>query len=404
MSYRVSTGQAFDNASAAILRQQADLLKTQQQLSTGRRITTPADDPVGASRALEVSSGKARNDQYLSNQTAARNGLSFAESTLGSVTDELQQIRSLMVAAGDGTYGDAERRSIATELRSRREHLLGLANTRDADGRYIFSGYQENVRPFIETASGVSYQGDTGQRSVQVSSSRQIPVSQNGSAIFMRLATGNGVFATAAAAANTGGGIISLGSVSDASALDGRRYEIVFGGGSPATTYDIVDVANASTVSAGNPYQSGTAITIAGMSAEISGAPESGDRFSLAPSTRTGLFDVLGDAIRTLETPVTSPARRAELAMSIASGLAQTDAGLESVMLARTEAGTGLSELDQLDSAAQSADLRFQQELSDLRDVDLARAISDLMQQQTQMEAAQKAFVRVMGRSLFDLI
>jgi flagellar hook-associated protein 3 FlgL len=403
MIMRVSTNQAFESSTTSILQQQSELLRTQQQLSSGRRITSPSDDPIGAARAIELSSGKMRNDQYLANQTVARNSLSFAEGTLTSVVDEIQNVRSLLVSAGDGAYGDAERRSIAAELRVRREHLLALANTRDADGRYVFAGFQEKSQPFVQTPAGVLYNGDSGVRAIQVADSRQMPVSLNGSAIFERIPEGNGVFLALAEGTNAGNGVISIGRVSDATALDGQTYRLAFHVTAGVTTYDVLDASSA-VISAGNAWKSGDAVTVAGMQVEITGTPADGDAFSLAPSANRNIFDALQDAIAVLEAGTGSAAARACLSMGLARALSHTDRGLEQVMLARTASGTGLKELDSLEGAAQTTDEQIQGELSAIQDLDYAQAISDLTRRQTMVEAAQKAFVKVMGNSLFDLL
>ncbi|MDH4191269.1 MAG: flagellar hook-associated protein FlgL [Betaproteobacteria bacterium] len=404
MTLRVSTSQAYDAGIAAIQRQQVDMLRTQQQIATGSRLVTPSDDPLASARALEIASGKARNDQYVANQTAAVNNLSYTEATLSDLTQVMQDIRALVIQAGDGAYGDGERASIAAELRTRRDHLLSLANTQDADGRYLFAGYQETVPPFSQSAAGVVFQGDTGRRALQVADSRSLAVTVNGADVFERVATGNGVFATSAFAGNLGDAIVDVGQVSNAAALDGHRYDLVFRVSAGVTTYDVVDVTAASTVSAGNAYQSGAAIGAAGMQAAVRGAPADGDRFSLTPSTRRSVFGTLDDFIAQLNAPVGSSAARAQLTMGIATALTGLDRAFEQVMLARTETGAALKELDQLGASAANIDLALQGELSGLRDLDYARAISDLTRQQTSLDAAQKTFVRVMGRSLFDAL
>jgi flagellar hook-associated protein 3 FlgL len=404
MPIRVSTNHAFQTAAAAIVKREAEMLKTQQQLATGQRIASLADDPLGAARALQVDSSKARNDSLIANQAAARHALSLAESTLGEVTGTLQNARELLVSAGNGAYSDAERRSLAGELRMQREHLLGLANTRDADGRYLFAGYQERTQPFVETASGVAYQSDGGRRELQVASSRTLAITASGADTFASIRTGNGVFATSADPANGGNGVVSPGQVADPASLDGLAYDIVFRVSGGVTTYDVIDAASSTVVSAGNAYQSGAAITVAGMQAAVTGAPADGDRFTLAPSVNRNIFDALSDIIGLLETAATSAAQKAQLSMGLSRALGHVDATLDRVLGARAEAGAGLNELDALEAGATALGIGYSQELSEIRDLDYAKAASDLALQQTGLDAAQKAFVRVMGRSLFDLL
>lgn len=181
---RISTQTLFDSGAARIGDLQSSLYKTQQQLATGRRILTPSDDPIAAARALEVTQSQSLNTQYGTNRGYAKDSLAMVDSTLSSVTELIQNVKTTAISAGNGTLGDGERASIATALQSSLGQLVGLANTRDAQGNYLFSGFQTTTPAFAQTATGVQYQGDQGQRLIQVDSSRQMAVSSQGQAVF----------------------------------------------------------------------------------------------------------------------------------------------------------------------------------------------------------------------------
>ncbi|MBW8371449.1 MAG: flagellar hook-associated protein FlgL [Thiobacillus sp.] len=181
---RISTHTLFESGAARLGELQSGLVKTQQQIATGRRVLTPSDDPVGAARALEVTQSQSLNTQYGSNRGYAKDSLGAVEGTLSSVTALLQDVKTTVVAAGNAALSDTERGFMATELRGRFDQLLGLANTRDAQGNYLFSGFQTTTTPFVQTATGAQYQGDQGQRLMQVDSTRQIAVSNSGQAVF----------------------------------------------------------------------------------------------------------------------------------------------------------------------------------------------------------------------------
>ncbi|MES2534892.1 MAG: flagellar hook-associated protein FlgL [Pseudomonadota bacterium] len=183
---RISTNTMFEMGSARLSDLQTSLVKTQQQLSAGRRILTPADDPVGAARALEVTQAQSMVEQFATNRQYARNSLSQVETALTSVTGLLQDAKVLVVNAGNATLTDANRASLAIELRGRLDDLLGLANAGDGMGNHLFSGYQSGTAPFAATAGGAQYNGDQGQLLMQVSSSRQIAMSIPGKAIFQQ--------------------------------------------------------------------------------------------------------------------------------------------------------------------------------------------------------------------------
>lgn len=223
---RVSSSTLFDNNVATLTQQQARLLQTQQQVSTGRRILTAADDPVAAARALAVSQSDAMNTQYAANRTSARHTLSLAESTLQSVTSLLQDVKTVAVSAGNGSLNNSDRQTIAAGLSGRLQELIGLANSTDSAGNYLFSGFQTGTQPFVNVAGVMTYNGDDGQRLMQVSASRQMASSDSGADIFMRVKNGNGTFVTQAAATNTGSGLISAGSATGA--VTGDRYTVAF--------------------------------------------------------------------------------------------------------------------------------------------------------------------------------
>jgi flagellar hook-associated protein 3 FlgL len=181
---RISTQLLFESGAARIGDLQSSLLRTQQQIASGRRILTPSDDPVGATRALEITQSQSINTQYGVNRQSAKSTLSEAEGVLSSVTELLQDVRTTTIAAGNGLLSDTERGFMATELNARLDQLLGLANSRDAMGNYLFSGFQTDTPAFVKSATGATYQGDAGQRMAQVDATRQMAVTTPGSTVF----------------------------------------------------------------------------------------------------------------------------------------------------------------------------------------------------------------------------
>lgn len=191
---RISTQQIFEIGSTRMVDLQSRLQKTQEQIASGRRIQSPSDDPVAATRVLDVTQSQTLNKQYGVNRQYATNTLSQVEVTLGGVTELLKDVKDAVITAGNGTLGDNERGFLATELGGRLQQLLGLANTRDSAGNYLFSGFQSHTPPFVQTATGATYQGDLGQQKMQVDASRQMAVSSPGSIVFQ--SGGQDVFAT----------------------------------------------------------------------------------------------------------------------------------------------------------------------------------------------------------------
>lgn len=181
---RISTQTLYESGGARISDLQSSVVQTQQQIATGRRILTPSDDPVAAARVLDVSQAQSVNTQYGLNRQTAASALGLVDGTLSGVTDLLLNVKSTVVSAGDGTLNDTQRSDIAIQLKSDLTSLLGLANTRDAQGNYMFSGYQTSTPPFVQTATGALYQGDQGQQLLQVDATRQMAVNTPGQAAF----------------------------------------------------------------------------------------------------------------------------------------------------------------------------------------------------------------------------
>ena len=153
---RVATSMLYQQGLASIQGQQSSLMQVQQQLGTGKRIVTPSDDPVGATRALGVSQSIAVNDQYTATRTQATNMLGLESNALQSVVTTVQNIQGLLVQAGNGTLNDSDRASLATSLQAQYNQLLGLANSDNGNGQYLFAGYQSGSAPFTKAPAAAS--------------------------------------------------------------------------------------------------------------------------------------------------------------------------------------------------------------------------------------------------------
>ena len=243
---RISTNTIYETGTAGLVRQSSELFRTQQQMSTGKRVLAPSDDPVASATALEIDQTKAMNDQHAVNRRDATSALGFAESQISTAGDLIASIRERLIQAGNGALSDSDLKSIATDIRGSFAGLMGVANSRDAFGDFLFSGYRSDTQPFAGSIeAGVTYAGDDGQRESQVGSARRIAVSDSGSTVFMRMRTGNGDFTMSPGAGNTGSAVSDLGSVTSGvdwnAATNGGSFNIVFDVTNNVTTYDIID-------------------------------------------------------------------------------------------------------------------------------------------------------------------
>lgn len=401
---RVSTGTIYETGTKLMLQQQEQLMKTQQQLSTGKSIITPSDDPISAAQVLNISQSASLNDQYAINRNNANSSLSQEENVLRKITEVLQSVHGSTVYAGNASLTDTDRKILATELRSHLESLVSLANTTDEKGQFLFSGYQSNTKPFTQTGLTVQYAGDQGQRLNQVGPARQIAISDSGSDIFERIKNGNGVFATAANSSNTGTGVIDVGSVITPSSLTGNDYQINFTVSAGTTTYDIVDVTTGLPVSTANPYVDNTTISFDGIQLNIKGNPDNGDSFTVSPSSNRSIFNTMEDLIVALETPSSGQPGGTRLSNSLNTVLQNLSNGLEHVLTMQASIGARLQEVDALESVGDDQNIQYKLMLSQLQDVDFAKATTDLQRQELYLQAAQQAYIKVSGLSLFNYI
>lgn len=433
---RISTSSIYDLGVASIQQQQFDFVKTQQQVSTGRRMVSPSDDPVASARVLDVTQSSELNKQQAVNGTSAMSSLEMEESVLGSITSLIQDVQTLAVYAGNAALSNVDRASQAMELRSRFDELIGLANSTDGTGNFMFSGYKGTTAPFSEGPPGtVTYNGDQGQRLVTISPARQIAISDSGSDLFQRIKNGNGTFVTAPATVptNAGTGIISPGVALDstkwnASAKDFLvKFHVDSSVTPPVTTYDIVDNVSGNSLLTGaaaaagpylRPYASGSTISLKtvappdttltpfdyGAELSISGSPADGDAFTVKASTNQDLFKTLNDLITTLQSPINAAADRAKLANGLNTAMSNLDLALDNVLTVYASVGSRLKEIDAVQSTGEDLALQYQQTISQLQDLDYAKAISDLTRQQTNLEAAMKSFLKIQGLSLFGMM
>ncbi len=399
---RISTAQMFENINATITAKQSDLARIQNQLSSGKRIASLADDPAAAAAASVLRSDLAANGQFEQNRQMAQQRLSFAENTLGAVGDNLQSARELLVNAGNGALSDSDRKVLAGQLREGLSSLIGLANSYDGQGGYLFGGFREDAPPFVESAAGVTYVADDGTRMINVSRTRSIATGYNGADVFMRIPNGNGVFGTSATAANTGGGTIDGGRVTNAAALTGSSYEVRFQSGAGGTTYDVWDTTNNVAISVGTPYTAPASIAMPGISVNIDGAPANGDKFAVVPSSNQDIFTTLKNAIALLDAPANG--NTAKISNGLSTALTNIDQAMLHVSDARGSAGSRLNELDLQANLGAVRDVDMKATLSSLEDIDYAKTISDFTVAQTGLEAALASYARIMKSTLFDYL
>ncbi|MCG1030387.1 flagellar hook-associated protein FlgL [Bacillus amyloliquefaciens] len=179
---RISTQMMYQQNMRGITDSQSKWLSYGEQMSTGKRVNRPSDDPIAASQAVVLSQAQAQNSQYTLARSFASQRVGLEESVLGQVTTALQSAQDKIVYAGNGSLSDNDRSSIATDLQGIRDQLLNLANSTDGNGRYIFAGYKTDA-PAFDQATGKYDGGDTPIRQ-HVDSARNMQISHTGQEVF----------------------------------------------------------------------------------------------------------------------------------------------------------------------------------------------------------------------------
>ncbi|HKQ85022.1 MAG TPA: flagellar hook-associated protein FlgL [Steroidobacteraceae bacterium] len=399
---RISTAGIHQKAVSSMLQQQTVLSRTQNQIASGKRIQSPADDPVAAVHLLELDRALTEMDQFDRNSSAASNRLTLEEQALSDAGTLLQGIQELAVQANSAAIDAGGRGMLADELRGRLQELIALGNTRDANGEYLFAGFATKTQPFAQNGTSVSYFGDQGSRTIQVSPTQRVADSHSGYETFVVVPEGNGTFVTSVNTANTGSGSIASGSVTDASLWVPDDYTLRFTSG---TTYEVVNSA-AAIVATGTytPTTESTSIAFNGIQVNFSGSPATGDTFSIARSRTEDIFTTLNNLVDTLESSTAAGPDRAQFTSNMASALTQLQQTADHLLSVRAQVGTRLSGLETAQSSREDQKLELQRMQGELRDLDYAEAISRMNVQLVGLQAAQASYSRISQLSLFDYL
>ncbi|WP_141440178.1 flagellar hook-associated protein FlgL [Vreelandella titanicae] len=412
---RISTVTMFEQSTASLNRQQGNLSKVSQQIASGRRVVNPSDDPQAASRAVGVDQSQAITQQYADSRISARNSLSQTDSILRSIVDAIDSAKGRLVQASSDTLSDVDRESVASELKGIYETMIGQANATDGNGRYLFGGYKDSAQPFTKDASGnVQYQGDFNVREQRIDSTRLVKVADNGDTIFKSVPSSAGYVAEAKkddGSLNSGNVTFRGPQIRDVNDADyGTDFRITFN--TPADTFDIetFDGTDWNAVQTegytGNLGDSAQQVTYGGVSIDLEGKPAAGDSILVAQAggeqREPNLFRSMEEAIRVLENPADTDAKKADLRNTLNTSMRDLDNALDNVSTVLASVGARVNELDVVDVVGGNRMMNYTETLSDLVDLDYAEAISEYSLRQVGLQAAQKTFVDIKGLSLLN--
>jgi flagellar hook-associated protein 3 FlgL len=378
---------------------ESSISSSQNQISTGLSFTTASQNPVGAGLVSGYNQVLAESQQYTTNGQSATDSLNIEDSALTQLQDQLQSLRSLALEANSGTESAQDLSDIATQAQQIQGSLLSVANTQDGSGNYIFAGYSTETQPFALNSTGATYSGDQGQRQVQIGAGQTVVIGDNGDAVFNQIKTGNGSFNVTAASGNTGTGLIGATSVTNPADYVAGTYSIDF------TAADAYQVENsAGTVVSTGTYTSGQAISFDGMQVTLSGAPATGDSFTVAPSTDQSIFTTVQNLVSALQNTTSSSAGQAQLSNSITNAVNSIDQALDNTQTVQASVGARLNTITTAQSVGTAQQTQLQESISNIQSLNYASAITSLDSQNTTLSAAMQAYTLTEGLSLFKYL
>ncbi|MEG0923381.1 MAG: flagellar hook-associated protein FlgL [Comamonas sp.] len=396
---RLGTANMYDRTIGNISKQQAELASQMEHASAGKRVLRASDDPVAAAQAERARTRLDRistDQRMLDAQTAT---IKYGESTLGEINAAVQEFRSLLVQAGNGTYNQTQRDTLVEQLTSLRDQILKYSNRTDSNGLPLFRGLDTHSNtPFPNGGQGIQ----SGQSN---SSEYTITNSLDGALAFFSGKTGNGVLAVDIGAGNTGTAWADVGTIKDPAAATALTtpIDITFqAGANGGMEYSIGG-------GAWTAYKSGEAISVAGMDLVITGEPKAGDTFTIKPSESQSIFDALDSAISEVKNNVKPDGTTGHgaLAHGLAKSLAQLDTQLNRVSTVRGAAGDLLNQAQRMADTLLARDEQVQAQRVAAEDYDaegMVKALSQLKTQETAVSAALQSYASIQKLSLFNYI
>ena len=411
--YRVSTANQYDTALRNIGQRHTSLSHLQENLTSGKRVVRPSDDPVSAAQAERAINRLARIQTEQRALETQRNAIAQAESALGDAIGLMQNFRELTVSAGGGTLTPNDRATIANQLQGLREQIVEVANRKDTNGLPLLGALGSALAPFLgplSTTPDYSFSGLPGQTS---STGVTIPGMLDGDSAFMFNPQRDGVYnAAVSSIPNTRQLTTSAVTPVDKSLVTGDNYTITFSavgpGATPGTSTATYTLTNTTTGAISAPvtvpdYPSDKPLTIAmtdvpGLSFTITGNPANGDTITLQPSP--SIFSTLDSAIRDIRDAPNSNAA----IQAVGQALANMDIGMERLHNMRGYAGELLNRADRITGDQEKRSIQLEGDRSRAEDLDMIKGISDFQNQQVGYEAALKSYAQVQKLSLFNYI
>jgi len=409
---RVSTAQFYLQSAQQMSTKSSDVNEQMAYLSSGKRVLTAKDDAVQFGTLAGYKNDLANIEKYQRNITQAESHNSLQEVVFSDAELILDKIKQDMLLANNGRMSSEDLQSLATQTRNSLDQLIDLANSQNANGDYIFSGYQTDQQPFSQQVDGsVSYNGDSGVNELQISKNIKIPTNQTGEASFLKVDNAIGDFTAtypSAPTANTSGVAIESANVMDRNAYntsvgpytfstDLNNNLMVTNSDTPAATVFPVPATALA------PYVAGQVITFDGIDVTLSGNPLPGESFVINEQEEVSIFETINNAIAWMEQGSVST-DQAQYQVDYNTMLDQLNSAMTHITSRRVDSGIRLQVLESQKNRHLDSELSLATGKSNIEDLDFAKAISEFEQSKIALQAAQQAFSKVQNLSLFNYL
>ncbi|MFM5208022.1 MULTISPECIES: flagellar hook-associated protein FlgL [Aeromonas] len=400
---RITTNMVYDRNISSLNGANERLSTAYEQLMTGNKFKTAGEDPSGMSQKLALTKEIDLFKQYGVNGSLLENSLGHEETVLTALNTAMTSAQTLIQKANDSAVGYEDRQAIASELEGLQKQMFDLMNSKNSQGEYIFGGNQSKTQPFIQDASGnYVFQGDTGQRNIQVSPTVQIPANDSGFNLFEIVPTRR---TSSAGSANIQVGVADQGHFDSFyrnnydPSLASNQYTVNTIAGTP-DTYEIRDGGGALLQS--GDYMAGNKIPFNGLELTLS-LPAGGaaQNFVLDPPQNNNILDGMSDFITALRdpniTPDTFQLKVADATAHMKNARLNVDQGLG-------EIGGRMNGLEQVMGSNEGLSTLNQQARAKVSEADLYEVIATLSKEDAALSATQLSFSKISKLTLFDYI
>ncbi|HDX8589643.1 flagellar hook-associated protein FlgL [Aeromonas dhakensis] len=400
---RITTNMVYDRNITSLNGANERLSTAYEQLMTGNKFKTAGEDPSGMSQKLALTKEIDLFKQYGVNGSLLENSLGHEETVLTALNTAMTSAQTLIQKANDSAVGYEDRQAIASELEGLQKQMFDLMNSKNSQGEYIFGGNQSKTQPFIQDASGnYIFQGDTGQRKIQVSPTVQIAANDSGFNLFEIVPTRR---TSSAGSANIQVGVADQGHFDSFyrnnydPSLASNQYTVNTIAGTP-DTYEIRD--GGGTLLQSGDYVAGNKIPFNGLELTLS-LPAGGaaQNFVLDPPQNNNILDGMSDFITALRdpniTPDTFQLKVADATAHMKNARLNVDQGLG-------EIGGRMNGLEQVMGSNEGLSTLNQQARAKVSEADLYEVIATLSKEDAALSATQLSFSKISKLTLFDYI